>query len=284
MRDLARQLAQRLPSPIYRAIHRMRVRRATARFPERIITRSYGHGVTLRLSIQDALAEGWYDRVYEHDCPEIAASRDHGLRRGARVFDIGAHQAVVALVLADIVGEDGVVVAVEADRHNVRVAEINIALNGVSNVTVLNAACASAGGMVAFHEGLNGRIVAGRLGAHRVRAVTIDQLAEMYGTPDVVYIDIEGHEAAALEGAVQVRELGVTFVIEVHASGQLQAAGGSVAQIVHCLRSQGYDLRYVTDSDWWSGTALRPFPAREFPTIGRFFLLASTSRAPRAAA
>jgi tRNA A58 N-methylase Trm61 len=57
---------------------------------------------------------------------ELAGSR---LKAGARVFDLGAHQAVVALMLSQLVGHEGEVIALEAERHNFEVAERNRKLN-----------------------------------------------------------------------------------------------------------------------------------------------------------
>ena len=59
------------------------------------------------------MGAGWYDHDWP-ELPEIALLKQHGLRPGARVFDIGAHQGVVALMLSKTVGPEGFVLAVEA--------------------------------------------------------------------------------------------------------------------------------------------------------------------------
>jgi FkbM family methyltransferase len=111
-------------------------------------------GEELRVSLQDPLAQGWYDHDWG-DQAEIDALRRGRLRPGARVFDLGAHQGIVALVLARIVGEAGEVVAVEAERHNVRVAEENVRLNNATNMRIVHAAAADAPGRLLFSESLN---------------------------------------------------------------------------------------------------------------------------------
>jgi FkbM family methyltransferase len=279
---LVDDIAARLPSPIYRVARRVRIRRTVAAYPERLVTRQYGHGVPLTLSIQDPLAEAWYEKEAAHDYPEFRAARGLGMNLGATVFDLGAHQAVVALVLADIVGPSGRVVAVEADRHNTRVARRNLHLNGSPNVVVVDAACTDQSGTAFFYEGLNGYIAGGRLGAHRVRSVTIDELAHEYGHPAVVVIDIEGHEAAALRGAERTLRLGSTFVIEVHAGGELQATGASVPQLAGNLVVHGYDLQLITEADWWAEAPPRPAQASELPSDERFFMIAARASDHRA--
>ena len=271
--ELARSAAGHLPAPLYRVVRSLRVKQAVRGYPESVITRSYGHGVQLRVSLQDPLAEGWYGPETQPPYPEMTAAREHGLSEGAVVFDIGAHQAVIALVLADIVGPQGRVVAVEGDRHNVKVARRNVELNGAQNLAVVEAACAAQTGSVTFHEGLNGRIDSGRLGNHRVRAVTVDELADEYGRPDVVYLDIEGYELAALSGAQRTLRQGATFVVEVHAGHELQEAGGSVAELVAVFRAHGYGFQSLRDVDW-PHTPMRAIEAGDLPDNERFFLLA----------
>jgi FkbM family methyltransferase len=183
-----------LPARVYGPIRARRVRRQIERYGSRTVHHVYG-GFPLTVLLGDPLAEAWYDRDWDEP-PEIAALRAGRLRPGARVFDIGARQAVVALILSRIVGPDGQVVAVEGEPHNARVANANVAANGAGNVAVLHAACAAHEGVVSFTEGLNGMVACSRgaAGAVEVPAVTVDALSDRFGTPDVVLVDVEGYE------------------------------------------------------------------------------------------
>jgi FkbM family methyltransferase len=151
--------------------------------------------------LADPLGEGWYD----NDCDEpaeLALLAEGRLRAGATVFDLGSHQAVVALMLADRFGPAGLVIAVEATPHNHLVSQRNLALNGANNVVPLHAAVARARGTLRFTPELNGRIGSQRrLGTVEVRAMSIDDLGSEFGDPDVLFIDFEGEELEALCGA-----------------------------------------------------------------------------------
>lgn len=184
----------------------------------------------MRIRFEDALAEGWYAEGIP--ClPEIALLKRIGaLQPGHTVFDIGAHQGVVALMLADAVGEGGLVIAVEAERHNARMATVNRDLNNVRHVVIEHAAISDYDGKIRFAESLNGAInETARIGTIEVDAVTIDTLVIRHGPPDVVFLDVEGFEGRALRAAVATLQSCPAFAIEVHA-GQL--VDSSAADIV----------------------------------------------------
>src|SRR6516165_11386925 len=74
--------------------------------------------------IADPLARGWYDHDWDR-LGEIDMLGANGLRGDCRVFDLGAHQNVVAMMWAKEVGPSGTVISVEASRHNVEVGQRN---------------------------------------------------------------------------------------------------------------------------------------------------------------
>jgi len=248
--EAARRL---LPSPVRHTLHRWRIRRKINVYVPRVVTRHYA-GQELHVSLRDPLAEGWYDHDWGAQ-PEIDLLRSGRLTIGARVFDLGAHQAVVALILSRIVGDAGQVVAVEAERHNVEVAHENVRLNEVKNVTVVHAAAAGEAGRLFFAESLNGSVTAGgRRGAVAVEAVTVDGLADRFGTPDVVFVDVEGYEAKVLAGATRTLQSRATdFFVEVHDLETLASVGATADEVVRAFAERGYTCRAAPAEDGVTG-------------------------------
>jgi FkbM family methyltransferase len=164
------------------------------------------------LNLCDPVVAAWYDRDWPVS-EEIRFLRDHRLLDGARVFDLGAHHAVKASVLA-AGGAD--VVAVEALPHNVRAAEENMRLNPTvgRRVTVVMAAVTAQAGPTGIAFELNSHLQPN--GGITVPGVTIDELSSRFGQPDLVHMDIEGGEVEALAGAPRTIEQRSWWMIEVH--------------------------------------------------------------------
>ena len=264
-----------MPDVMWGMLRRARTSVYHRRFPRRIVSHEY-HGQRLTVHLEDGVAVGWYD----HDWPrqfEIDRLAESKLGPGATVYDLGAHQCVVALVLAGIVGPGGTVVAVEAEAHNVTVARKNVSANaaGRAPVHVVFALVAAREGELRFNADYNLQAATAKgagTGLDVVPAVTINSLSRQYPLPDVVFIDVEGAEAMALSACEDVFRDGnrPTWFVEVHSDHGLEKLGGSVGQIVDFFSRKGYRLE-------WADPAGEQFRPLDGLPKGRFFLVAADS-------
>jgi len=265
-----------VPAPVRRALQRWRLSWMVARFAKRMVRHRYGD-VELDVELADPLAAGWYDRDWPLP-PEIGLLRKSQLALGAVVFDLGAHQGIVALMLGREVGPTGRVIAVEALPHNATAAARNRDLNRMPWVEVVSAAVAAQDGTLTISRALNAQvaIASDYAGTFEVPAVTIDTLAERYSPPDVVYLDVEGMELAALLGARAVLAGRPDVFVAVHVGCGLEAAGALVEQVLACFPERDYEL-YVHTED-----SPVPVPRAAAPPglfTSRFFLTAVARRA-----
>ena len=270
IRALRHGLLDMLPGPLAGQLRTWWLRRLIRRFSARVVTRTYGAG-SLRVHVGDPLAEGWYDHDWD-ELPEIAALRQTRLRPGALVFDLGAHQGVVAMMLAREVGPAGRVVAVEPNPHNAAAARRNCGLNAVAHLEVVEAAVSDRAGSVVFNEGLNGRIDdgTGAGGRRVVAATTLDDLMGRFGAPDVVFIDVEGAECLALAGGGAAVESGADFFVEVHVGCGLEMLGGSVERVLAYFPEDRFTRLVRAEAD----AVFRPVLSGDPLLADRFFLLA----------
>ncbi len=221
-----------VPKPLWNQLRMLRLRYTLASYKRRRVRHNYG-GNEFEIELADPMGAGWYDRDWP-ELAEIALLKQHGLRPGARVFDIGAHQCVVALMLSKAVGPEGSVLAVEANPENCAAGEQNRKLNGIENCQILHAAGAAQSGTVIFNRGQNGHMDdgSGDWGQMEVKAFSIDDLASQHGAPAVLFIDVEGYECELLRGALKTLAAKPDCFIEVHVGAGLEKFGGSVKQLL----------------------------------------------------
>ncbi len=264
-----------LPPAVANRIRVARYRWALRRFRPYQVRRSRA-GHQFDLWISDPTAKSWYDRDAAENPLEMSFLAQHRLRRGATVFDCGAFQCLIAMILAKFVGPTGKVIAVEASPHNCEAAIRNCRLNGFSNVEVINAAASDTLDPVEINCRANGQVDdgTGAWGKIAVPSVTVDELTRRYGPPDVLFVDVEGFESKVMRGAIDtLSRYRPDCFFEMHVGCGLEKFGGSVKSITDSLHGLGYHL-------WMSGgehDSFVPFSEQSPLVEARFFLIATTT-------
>ena len=220
LKSIVRQVA---PEWLYDGLRRRKRDRMTASFSPYTVEGNYG-GRTMKMRIADPVGEEWYASDWK-SVPEIDFLGRFDLT-GGTIFDIGAHQCLVAMLLADQVGDEGKVIAVEANDHNHAVSLMNFQLNGRQNITCVKALVSSGNVTVAVDGGLNARARSSGSAETKTDILTVDQMTAEYGSPSLVFMDIEGHEIEALAGAQEtLRTGGCHWFIELHGDDSLATYG-----------------------------------------------------------
>jgi FkbM family methyltransferase len=128
----------------------------------------------------------------------------HHLKPGSVSFDIGAQAGYHTLYASSLVGPAGRVFAFEPAPRNIANIKKHVAMNHLTNVSVIEAAVSDFDGV--SHFDCAGSAVAGHLSANgrlAVRTITLDGEIDrgVLPEPDYIKIDAEGAELRILEGA-----------------------------------------------------------------------------------
>jgi FkbM family methyltransferase len=236
-----------LPSRAWSALQFSKAKVSEWTFRHQVVRHDYG-GHSLLVHLKDPMSKQWYDCDWKR-LDEISLLLTSRLKPGATVFDVGAHQSVVAMMLAREVGEAGRVVALEPNPFNVRMAELNIESNGIKNIIELQAMVSASNGSGVMSFELNSRPVSSEPGSsgRKVSSITIDELARRYGVPDVVFVDIEGFEFEALKAADEVMAHPADWCIELHGDAVLAAFGASNAKVIDRFLDEGFEVYLKPD-------------------------------------
>ncbi len=175
------------------------------------------------------------------------------LREGMVVVDVGSNIGYYVIIEKDLVGPEGMVVAIEPSPSNVRRLRRNIAINGLTGVVVK-------AGAVGAHDGsgvLNLSHCSNcntmldvphpTAGAVEVEEFQLDTLVESLGLErvDVVRMDIEGYEVVALQGMRNLlREHKPWLIMELH---PVTVGAEPIIEMLQVLATMGYQVEFVFD-------------------------------------
>ncbi|HYF09655.1 MAG TPA: FkbM family methyltransferase [Acetobacteraceae bacterium] len=132
--------------------------------------------------------------------PHIAAVIGRLLTAGAVHVDVGANVGITAFRAARLVGEGGKVIAFEPDPNNAALFLRGVAANGFRHVTLFPLALSDRRAVFSLQGGSNGYLVPPEWSDLAIQAIPGDDMLDREPRVDLIKLDIEGHEPAALRG------------------------------------------------------------------------------------
>lgn len=165
------------------------------------ITVRAGTGAGLRLVIDPRVEKSYWSGLFE---PRVQAAVTQLLAPGGVLWDVGAHIGFISAIAARAVGPTGNVVAFEPLPQNVGRLRQTVEANALGNVTIREVAVSSSVGRSTFY--VHSSSAMGGLtrtnGAPRidVPTTTLDTELGRSRPPELVKIDVEGHEQEVIAG------------------------------------------------------------------------------------
>jgi FkbM family methyltransferase len=193
------------------------------------------------------------------------------VRPGMTVADVGANHGLYTLLLSDLVGDSGRVIAFEPDPELFEALSVNCQRNRAGNVELHNVALGSERGEAMLWRSLlnagDNRLGAGdRRETTRgvpVKVTTLDEVMGGQGV-DFIKIDVQGWEWEVFRGMERVLaaspRLGIYF--EYWPSG-LAKAGCEPVALLNFLKERGFSIG--------EGPGRRSRPVDELSGFGRGF-------------
>lgn len=171
---------------------------------------------------------------------------DAMLARANSFHDIGANWGYYTLLAATHPGFDGPVLAFEIGADMSAALERMVAELGLARVTVAGVGLSDRAGTVAITSGdaahLTQVVSEASAGTREARVDTLDELVAAGGPPpDLIKMDVEGHEPAVLQGGAETLRAHRPLVFFECWEG---AAGGAAGAY---LRDAGYALYALSD-------------------------------------
>lgn len=264
LRSLIKTIA---PAPVTRLARKLLTWKRRVQFRPYCITKTLD-GESFPFLIGDATAKQWYEPEKDPVLLELSFIRDQMLSSSDLVFDVGSHHGLHTVVMARHCAQ---VVAIEPNPHNVTILKRNKKINGLRNVVIRQVAVGDSPDKVTLVQdsGEGGVLLENKnnLSSITVDLVTLDHLAEEYGFPQFLKIDVEGFEDRVLKGAQKIMQHRPKMMIEVHVDW-VSRYGSSVEEVLNLLHLESYRVwvlpYYLDEVTPWKGEDLREYPAPKF--------------------
>jgi FkbM family methyltransferase len=211
---------------------------------------------------QPSVPLGWHVAMFGTYEPGLRAILGALLGPGAVAMDVGANVGWHTLLMAKRVGDQGRVLAVEANPSvRARLAD-NVSINGFAHVDIVPCALAAREGQVEFYgpaeddaDSGNGHVVSeadqSREGVFTVETRTLDAVVAAAGLErlDAIKIDVEGYEWPVLQGAGTTLARFHPHVIFEYVEEYAGRGGATPDTLMDFFERQGYRL-FALRRDW----------------------------------
>lgn len=159
------------------------------------------------------------NKKYEEEFDEYLAKK---IKAGYNVFDIGANVGHYSNIFANIVGNSGLVFAFEPSVLNFEKLEVNTNWN--EKIICKNIALGASVSRVFIKQGIDDIGATSQVAfsessaGNWIDVTTVDTLAQEFGCPNAIKIDVEGFEIEILKGCTKtIRNRNLKLIgIEIH--------------------------------------------------------------------
>ncbi|ACF14168.1 methyltransferase FkbM family [Chloroherpeton thalassium ATCC 35110] len=232
-------------------------------------------GETYAFLIGDLCGKDWYDCKTDtrKSKPETRFLKEKLLRKGDFVIDCGAHHGLVSMMCAKAVGEKGKVIAFEGLPKNTEIARKNVELNHISNLEIRNQAVGEKSGKAKFVVSSNGAIAKNNdFETVEVDVIALDDVFQN-NPPDVLKVDVEGAEVAALRGAKNILKTYPKIDLEIHCT-EFDDRIASITSLLNIIEMDKYtsyiQLRIDGEIVEFDQAIHTPSKIAEYPNVHLF--------------
>ena len=208
-----------------------------------------GPGKGLWIHLNPRYEMEYLEGGYEAPVERILLSN---LRPGTVFYDVGAHIGVFSLIAARNLDARGSVFVFEPDPSNVLRIKEHVSRNQLDAIQIIpKAVCSTVGRLrfqrASFQSSMNRGVLvedasAAEESTIEVESTTLDAVAREYALPNLIKIDVEGSEAAVLQGSEEIfRSERPLLVCEIHHE---QAS----SDVTRWLQARGYMFQWLESS------------------------------------
>ena len=179
--------------------------------------------------------------------PFLTKWLQENVEEGKVIYDIGANIGYYTLILSKLVGKAGRIFAIEPEPANLGMIEINMLMNHCKNITLLPFAAGDKEGICNMYRSFGRDTITllpntwhKNTGTFSAQMRTLDNIAKGFRSPDIIRMDIEGGELAALRGAsaLLANKHNLVLIIEMHFYLLME----KTIELLNILKKNGFEI------------------------------------------
>ena len=186
--------------------------------------------------------------------PELFYVLKRECKPGMTIMDLGANLGYLTMFFAGATGDAGKVYAVEPDPLNCELLEANIATNNIAHIVDFKRmGISNQNGTSTFYPGKEERNL-GSISKHKKSAgaisIEVETLSQYLSNkermPELIKMDVEGHELEILEGGVDIftkHDFPCKIVMELHPT--LYSSEKNMEKVIRQYLAIGFRIKYV---------------------------------------
>lgn len=189
--------------------------------------------------------------------PEVLTALTHFVKKGNNILHFGTNQGLADMILALLVGDEGKIYSFEANPELYDIARKNFVLNNFDNIiTLYNLAVSDKEGEkeFCFNYGNSGGGAFYGIQSpdkcFKANLIDVDSVIDQNTHIDILFMDIEGSEINAMEGAKKLMSNSKNMVIIMEWSPKhMIMLGSDVKKFIRDQLDQGKRFFAISDDD-----------------------------------
>ena len=179
------------------------------------------------------------------------------LKKNMSIMDIGSNIGYYVLLQRNIIGSDAKIIAIEPIPQNIEFLKKNLELNNDLKTKVIQGAVSNKNdysyiysstffNLGTFHpSGKSKEFIENKL---KVKTYSLSNLCLKHGIPDLIRMDVEGHEVKILENLVSIKNLKIFPMICFETHLTKYSKKNSINKILEKLFKIGYYVKFASSS------------------------------------
>lgn len=174
------------------------------------------------------------------------------LGKGDVILDIGSNIGYYALLEAKLVGDKGLVYAIEPVSASFEVLKENVMLNKYINIKLFKIALGDVNEVSEIYVTEKRNLSSLRkcektVYSEKVNVKTVDSFLQDKKTPNLIRMDVEGYEYNIIKGAQKILEENIKIIMELHEGLMTQR---QMKEMFGILKTHGFNIYILLPVVW----------------------------------